>query len=248
MLLSTARVSGLARALSDGLAPWRTTRSVHDPGKTVLDLAVAIALGGDCLADIGVVRAQPELFGPVASDPTVSRLIERRWPSDPRGDRGDPCRSGTARARVWSHRSPFAEDAVDDRRVVVDLDATLIGAHSEKEHATPNFKRGFGFHPMLAFVDHGAGGSGEPLAGLLRPGKANANDAADQIAVLDDALAQLPEPVRSRVWCVATPARGSRRSCGTSTTSAWSTRSGSTAVSRSWTCSRRCRSRCGARH
>ena len=51
-------------------------RSVHDPGKTVLDLAVAIALGGDCLADIGVVRAQPELFGPVASDPTVSRLVE----------------------------------------------------------------------------------------------------------------------------------------------------------------------------
>ena len=70
MLLSTARVSGLAKSLSDGLAPWRTTRSVHDPGKTVLDLAVAIALGGDCLADIEVVRAQPELFRP--------------WPPTPR--------------------------------------------------------------------------------------------------------------------------------------------------------------------
>ena len=77
--------------------------------------------------------------------------------------------------------------------VVVDLDATLVGAHSEKEGATPNFKRGFGFHPMLAFVDHGAGGTGEPLAGMLRPGRANANTAADQIAVLDAALAQLPE-------------------------------------------------------
>ncbi len=52
---------------------------------------------------------------------------------------------------------------------------------------------------MLAFVDHGAGGTGEPLAAMLRPGKANANDAADQIVVLDAALAQLPEPVRSRV-------------------------------------------------
>ena len=72
MLLATARVSGLAKALSDGLAPWRTARSVHDPGKTVLDLVIAIGMGGDCLADIGVVRAQPELFGPVASDPTVS--------------------------------------------------------------------------------------------------------------------------------------------------------------------------------
>lgn len=76
MLLATARVSGLAEALSDGLARWRAARSVHDPGKTVVDLAVAIVLGGDCLADIAVVRAQPELFGQVASDPTVSRLIE----------------------------------------------------------------------------------------------------------------------------------------------------------------------------
>jgi hypothetical protein len=76
MLLSTARVSGLAKALSDGLASWRPARSIHDPGKTVLDLVTAIALGGDCLADIGVVRAQQELFGLVASDPTVSRLLD----------------------------------------------------------------------------------------------------------------------------------------------------------------------------
>jgi hypothetical protein len=198
MLLSTARVSGLAKALSDGLAPWRTTRSVHDPGKTVLDLAVAIALGGDCLADIGVVRAQPELFGPVASDPTVSRLIEALAERPAEAVAAIRAARAHARAGVWSHRSPFAEGS-DGGQVVVDLDATLIGAHSEKEHATPNFKRGFGFHPMLAFVDHGEGGSGEPLAGLLRPGKANANDAADQIAVLDAALAQLPEHVRSRV-------------------------------------------------
>jgi len=195
MLLSTARVSGLAKVLSDGLGRWRTARSVHDPGKTVLDLVVAIALGGDCLADIGVVRAQPELFGPVASDPTVSRLIDALAEQPGEAVAAIRAARAQARAQVWSHRSPFAED----RQVVVDLDATLIGAHSEKEHATPNFKRGFGFHPMLAFVDHGAGGSGEPLAGLLRPGKANANDAADQIKVLDAALAQLPEHLRSRV-------------------------------------------------
>jgi hypothetical protein len=198
MLLATAGVSGLAKALSDGLAPWRAVRSVHDPGKTVVDLAVAIALGGDCLADIGVVRAQPELFGPVASDPTVSRLIDAL--ADRPGEAVAAIRvaRAAARAAVWAHRTPFADDS-NGGQVVVDLDATLIGAHSEKEHATPNFKRGFGFHPMLAFVDHGAGGTGEPLAGLLRPGKANANDAADQIAVLDAALAQLPADVRSRV-------------------------------------------------
>lgn len=198
MLLSTARVSGLARALSQGLAPWRTKRCVHDPGKTVLDLASAIALGGDCLADIGVVRAQAELFGPVASDPTVSRLIDALAEQPSEAIAAIRAARAHARERVWSHRTPFA-NASGDHQVVVDLDATLIGAHSEKEHATPNFKRGFGFHPMLAFVDHGAGGSGEPLAGLLRPGKVNANDAADQIAVLDQALAQLPADVRSRV-------------------------------------------------
>jgi hypothetical protein len=195
MLLSTARVSGLAKALGVELAPWRAARSIHDPGKTVLDLAVAIGLGGDCLADIGVVRAQPELFGPVASDPTVSRLFEALAEQPAEAIAAIRAARAQARGRVWLRRSPF----VDHRQVVVDLDATLIGAHSEKEQASPTFKRGFGFHPMLAFVDHGIGGSGEPLIGMLRPGKANANDAADQISVLDAALAQLPEEVRSRV-------------------------------------------------
>ena len=119
----------------------------------MLDLAVAIALGGDCLADIGVVRAQPELFGPVASDPTVSRLIER-LAEHPAAAIAAIRAAGRRRGpQVWSHRTPLRRRRRG--QVVVDLDATLIGAHSEKEHATPNFKRGFGFHPMLAFVDHG---------------------------------------------------------------------------------------------
>jgi Transposase DDE domain group 1 len=195
LLLKTAQVSGLSVGLSEALRPWRTSRSVHDPGKTVLDLAVTIALGGDCLADAAVLRAQAQLFGPVASDPTISRLIDTLG-DDPgaviaaiRGARA------AARAVAWGHQLPIPSAG----RVVVDLDATLIGAHSEKEGATPNFKRGFGFHPMLAFVDHGQGGTGEPLAAMLRPGKATANDAADQIAVLDAALAQLPEQIRTQV-------------------------------------------------
>jgi hypothetical protein len=69
------RCSGLDRTLSGALASWRTGRAVHDPGKVLGDLAIAVALGGDCAADIAVVRAQPGLFGAVASDPTVSRLI-----------------------------------------------------------------------------------------------------------------------------------------------------------------------------
>jgi hypothetical protein len=195
MLLATAAASGLAVGLSRGLGSWRPARAVHDPGKTVLDLAVAIALGGDCLADVAVLRAQPELFGAVASDPSVSRLIDALGDDSAGAIAAIRGARAAARAKVWGHRSPLAATGP----VVVDVDATLVGAHSEKEGATPNFKRGFGFHPILAFVDHGGGGTGEPLAAMLRPGKATANDAADQIAVLDAALAQLPEQLRSRV-------------------------------------------------
>jgi Transposase DDE domain group 1 len=75
LLWETMRVTGLGRGLSDGLARWRAPRAVHDPGKVIADLAAAVALGGDCLADIAVLREQPELAGPVASDPAVSRLV-----------------------------------------------------------------------------------------------------------------------------------------------------------------------------
>jgi hypothetical protein len=195
LLVETARVSGLGRELSSALRRWRRPRAEHDPGKVVLDVALAIALGGDCLADLAVVRAQPELFGAVASDPTVSRLIDTLA-----GDVDEAVvaiRRARAAARMvtWRHRSPVG----DTGQVVVDLDATIVLAHSEKEGATPTFKRTFGFHPLLAFVDHGTDGTGEPLAALLREGRATANDAADQIAVLDAALAQLPDDVRGRV-------------------------------------------------
>lgn len=195
ILLQTAAVSGLAKGLSAALTPWRSDRSVHDPGKTVLDLAVAVALGGDCLADLAVVRAQPELFGLVASDPTVSRLVER-LAADPEAAITAIRQSrAAAREQVWRHRSPVSTTG----QVIVDLDATLVTAHSEKEQAAATFKRGFGFHPILAFVDHAEHSTGEPLAALLRPGNATANNAEDQIAVLDAALAQLPEQARRRV-------------------------------------------------
>ncbi len=195
LLLSTARVAGLGKALSGALAPWRRPGGVHDPGRTVLDLAVAVALGGDCLADLALVRAQPELFGQVASDATVSRLLDRLAGDVEEVIAAIRVARAMAREQVWARRSPLPAQGP----VVVDLDATLVTAHSDKERATPTFKRGYGFHPLLAFVDHGPSGTGEPLAGMLRAGNAGANTAADQIAVLDAALAQLPEPARSRV-------------------------------------------------
>nr|WP_231110731.1 IS1380 family transposase [Mycobacterium avium] len=197
LLSQTLRCSGLDRAMSAALAPWRAPRSVHDPAKVLIDVAIAVALGGDCAADIAVVRAQPELFGAVASDATVSRLITTLAADVDAVLAAIRTARAAARSRVWARRRPVG--AVAGSQVIVDLDATLLTAHSEKEGATPTFKYGYGFHPMLAFVDHGEHGSGEALAGLLRPGSAGSNNAADHIAVLDAALAQLPEHERAQV-------------------------------------------------
>jgi len=195
LLLETARLVGLPELLSRALAPWRPARAKHDPGKVLLDLAVAVALGGDCLSDLAVVRSQPDLFGHVASDPTVSRLITSLATDAFEALAAIRTARAQARARVWEHAPVTGPDGW----VVIDLDATLVEAHSEKEGAQPTFKRGFGFSPLLAFVDHGRGATGECVGGLLRPGKANANNAADHITVLTQALAQLPEDLRGRV-------------------------------------------------
>ena len=77
LLLRTAEAVGLDAALSAAAGPWRAPLARHDPGKVLLDLAVSLAIDGDCLADVAQLRAAPEVFGPVASDPTVSRLIDR---------------------------------------------------------------------------------------------------------------------------------------------------------------------------
>ncbi|ORW08109.1 IS1380 family transposase [Mycolicibacter longobardus] len=197
LLKQTLRCSGLDTAMSAALAPWRASRAVYDPAKVLVDLAIAVALGGDCAADIAVVRAQPDLFGTVASDATVSRLIAALADDADAALAAIRTARSAARAQVWAAQRPIAGPA--GSQVIIDLDATLVTAHSDKEHATPTFKYGFGFHPMLAFCDHGEAGSGEVLAGLLRPGSAGSNSAADHIAVLDAALAQLPADERAAV-------------------------------------------------
>jgi Transposase DDE domain group 1 len=197
LLTRAVRCSGLDRGLSTAMAPWRVGRVVHDPGKVLKDLAIAVALGGDCAADIAVVRAQPGLFGEVASDPTVSRLIAALAGDVEAATAAIRVARAQARDRVWQLRRPVGGAA--GSQVIVDLDATLVSAHSDKELAAPTFKRGFGFHPIFAFCDHGADGSGETLAVMLRPGSATANNAADQIGILDAALAQLPECERAQV-------------------------------------------------
>jgi hypothetical protein len=199
LLTETARVTGLQAGLSAGLGRWRPGRAVHDPGKIVCDLAVAVALGGDCLADVGVLRAEPALFGPVASDPVVSRLIMRLAADVPAALAAIGAARAAARDRAWQ-LAGTASPGADGGLIPVDIDATIVTAHSDKQQAAPTWKKTFDFHPLMVFADHGSDGSGEPLAVVLRPGNAGSNTAADHIAATRLALAQLPKATRRRYW------------------------------------------------
>ena len=198
LLWETMRVTGLSRGLSANLARWRAPRAVHDPGKIVADLAAAVALGGDCLADIAVLREQPDLAGPVASDSVVSRLVSALAGDLPRALKAVRAARSAARERAWALAGGNAPGA-DGGLVTVDLDATIVIAHSEKEQAAPTWKKTFGFYPLAAFADHGAAGNGEPLAIVLRAGSAGSNTVADHIEAARLALAQLPRHLRRRV-------------------------------------------------
>lgn len=198
LLWETMRVTGLGRGLSAALEPWRAPRAVHDPGKIVADLAAAVALGGDCLADIAVLREQPDLAGPVASDPVVSRLVRSLAADLPRALAAIRSVRAAARERAWALAGDAAPGA-DGGLVTIDLDATIVIAHSGKEQATPTWKKTFGHHPMTAWADHGQAGNGEPLALALRPGNAGSNTAADHIEAARLALAQLPRHLRRKV-------------------------------------------------
>jgi hypothetical protein len=180
LLAQVADKVGLRRALSIELAVLKSRRSGHDLGRVVRDLAVMLADGGDCLADLRALGDQQALFGAVASSSTAFRVIDR-IASDPDGL--ERLRAVHARARACAWKLTGAPERLD-----VDLDATLLSCHSDKEGAAGTFKGGFGFHPMLAYGDQ----TGEALAGELRPGNAGANTAADQIAVAEQALEQIP--------------------------------------------------------
>jgi hypothetical protein len=198
LLTQALRVTGLDRGLEMALERWRPARAVHSPGKIATDLAVALALGGDCLADVAMLRAQPELFGPVASDPVVSRLIARLAADAPRALKAIRTARAAARARAWDLAGDAAPGA-DGGLLTVDIDATIVTACSEKEQAMPTWKKTYGHHPLAVFADHGAKGTGEALALLLRPGNAGSNTASDHIEATRLALAQLPRQVRRRV-------------------------------------------------
>jgi len=178
LLVELADRAGLTEALSGALADTRERRSAHDPGRVLRDVAVMLADGGDCVTDMAAFEGQERLFGARASETTTQRVlksVDEQLLARVRAARAK------ARARVW-------DAGARPETITLNIDATLLTAHSDKELAAGNYKHGYGFHPLNCYLDE----TGEALAAVLRPGNAGSNTAEDHFTVLGLALAQLP--------------------------------------------------------
>ena len=201
--------SGLRACLSEAMDGTRIRAGGHDGGQVLVDLAVMLADGGETIGDIAALTQQPDLHGSVASPATAWRVLAGI--DQDRLDEVGQARAA-ARERAWLARADITGQMLPPARaagrdldyVVLDLDATLIEVHSEKEQASPHFKGGFGYHPLLCFLDN----TNEALSGILRTGRAGSNTAADHVHVLTQALGQLPETARAGRILVRTDGAG----------------------------------------
>jgi hypothetical protein len=191
--------SGLTAALTAAL-PTGVGPGWWDRGVVLVSVATSIVLGATSMSDISLLAHQVAVFGAPPSDCTVRRTLEGL---DPMVLRRVTKARAKVRARVWGllagRPGGFPWLCVAGKLlagwVVIDLDATLITAHSDKQGAAATFKRGFGFHPLGAWCANTA----ESLAMLLRPGNAGSNTITDHIRVLGEAVAQLPAGYRRKI-------------------------------------------------
>jgi hypothetical protein len=199
LLRKLADQCGLTALLGPALA--RTGKSpLLDRGVALVSMAVTIALGATSMRDIAVLGHLERVLGAAPSDTTVRRTLELADPATL--DKVARVRA-RVRAHVWSliRATPagFPWLAIAGKVLagwlVIDLDATLITAHSGKEGAAPTFKMGYGFHPLAAWCSN----TRECLAMLLRPGNAGSNTFADHLTVLTAALRQIPSRMRSKL-------------------------------------------------
>jgi hypothetical protein len=178
LLAELADRSGLTEAMSVAMEDCGINWHTHDPGVVLTHLAVAIADGADCLADIAALKEQEDLFGPVASVATAWRAVHATAVFELRAI---PAALAVARERVWSAQPP-------EGPMTWDFDSTLLNVHAEKEDAAPTYKRGFGFNPLGAWCDN----TKEPLGAMLRPGNAAPGDADDHLELLEQVVRSVP--------------------------------------------------------
>jgi hypothetical protein len=154
-----------------------------------------LAAGGEHVSDLDILWVSPGVFGQLPSNATVSRFLERTVANPELFGYGIETLTRELRSRAWEaagSRNP-AWSATAPDPLILDLDATLVSSHSEKESVAGTYKGGYGFAPFIASVDYGAGnGTGEIFACLLRPGNAGANSADDHLRVFEAAVSGLP--------------------------------------------------------
>ena len=178
LLAELADRSGLTEAMSVAMEDCGINWHTHDPGVVLTHLAVAIADGADCLAEIAALKEQEELFGPVASVATAWRAVHATAVFELRAI---PLALAAARARVWAAQPPVGP-------MIWDFDSTLLNVHSEKEDAAPTYKHGFGFNPLAVWCDN----TNEPLAASLRPGNAAPGNTDDHLELLEQVVRAVP--------------------------------------------------------
>jgi hypothetical protein len=178
LLAELADRSGLTEAMSVAMEDCGISWHTHDPGVVLTHLAIAVADGADCLADIAAFKEQEDLFGPVASVATAWRAVHATASVELRAI---PLALAQARERVWASEPPVGP-------MIWDFDSTLLNVHSEKEDAAPTYKRGFGFNPLAVWCDN----TNEPLGAMLRPGNAAPGDADDHLELLEQVVRAVP--------------------------------------------------------
>ena len=188
MLRELADRTGLSAQVTAAMADTYRGPWVYAPGEVFADLAAAVADGADCIDAVGQLCGDREhVFGAKASTTTMWRLIDHRIDAA----HLPAVRAARAGARAAAWKAGAAPEA--GRWLHVDIDATLVLDHSDgKVGAAPTWKKSFGLHPLLAFLDRPEIAGGEALAGLLRNGNAGANTASDHAIVLHQALESLP--------------------------------------------------------
>lgn len=196
MLASFLNALVFRKLCEDRFSQFVPAMAGHRPGKILGSLALMLAGGGEQVTDVDQLRAAPALFGAVGSDATISRFMARAKGQPEAFAYGFATMQRTLRSKIWEaagKRSPARRATAQDP-LIIDIHASLVHVHSEKETAAGTYKGGYGFSPLIAMVDYGTrNGTGEVLAILMRPGSKGANSAKDHIEVLSQALAQLPD-------------------------------------------------------
>ena len=153
LLADVADRTTVTGELGLALAVLRRSRTRHDPGRVLVEMAVAVADGATTISDVAVLADQAALFGAVASDSTCWRLLDRL---DTPQLRAVALARAAAREVVWAQRAERAGRPIPPAHaagrelpgLVIGLGATVVVCHSEKEEAAPTFKQTFGYHPM----------------------------------------------------------------------------------------------------